>query len=173
MRIIACALIMLGVVSGLGYFTLTHENNEEIARLERELGGLRAQNAEIARQNATLEAQVVALRDDPRLAERRARESAGLVKPHELIFQFEQPREAMAVEVALEVGPQLIRLAGQPVALGQLDAELRALIARVPGAMLRVRLDAALDPLARQRVVDVIDATALASRTLYLTPAQD
>ena len=71
MRIIACALIMLGVVSGLGYFTLTHENNEEITRLERELGGLRAQNAAIARQNATLEAQVVALRDDPRLAERR------------------------------------------------------------------------------------------------------
>src|SRR5690554_2435400 len=99
-------LTFAAVVCGLLYFVLTNPAVDRLEVLNSELGTLEEQNAALAEKNRRLEREIVALRDDPRLAERRARERVGLARPDELIFQFETPEQARRVQVRLRVDDQ-------------------------------------------------------------------
>jgi cell division protein FtsB len=58
--------------------------------LEKELGEVNAENAELKRDVARLRVQVRELRDDPAAVERIARDQLGLVRKSEMVFQFRQ-----------------------------------------------------------------------------------
>jgi cell division protein FtsB len=150
--------IAASITLGLVYFTWSHPSLPERDRLQHELTELQAQNTRMAGENVRLEAQIVALRDDPRLAERRARETAALARPDELIFQFDQPREERVIQVKLEVAPESLKLAGRPVTLEELPSAIAELRAQLPQAQIlssfhqdippaeRARIDALLTP---------------------------
>ena len=154
--------LLLILIAGLGMFTMTHANHDESKRLRKELAYIQAQNAEYERQNAQLGVQVIALRDDPRLAQRRARAQARLAKPHELIFQFEPERAHSAVSVTLHASPRSISLAGKPLKPSEVTPALNQLHKRLPQVTLGVEFDPMLDEIARQRIRDFIAASTLA-----------
>ena len=60
--------------------------------LEKELGEVDAENAELRRDVARLRVSVKELRDDPAAVERIARDQLGLVRKSEVVFQFGKPR---------------------------------------------------------------------------------
>ena len=153
---LAVILIFVSVVCGLVYFIFSHPGLDHLEKLERELRALEAQNDALAAENEELERQIVALRDDPRLAERRARESVGLARPDELIFQFEEPDEDQVVRVRLNVSPDRLELAGEAIDLEELGDGLRALHEDMPHAVLSVEIDEDITPIERQRVVDIV-----------------
>ena len=151
-------LAALMLISSIAYFTLTHPNHAEVERLRHELELLESKNDAMRAQNADLERKIIALRDDPRLAERRAREAGGLAKPHELIYKFEDPSQANKhVLVKLLISPRRIELAGNSLTADQLPAALNTLAQEVPNAKLDVSLDDALGTIALQRVQDILD----------------
>ncbi|MBA2664696.1 MAG: septum formation initiator family protein [Bradymonadaceae bacterium] len=155
-------LVVVAVICAAGYYVFTHPNLGQVERLAEELEGLRLQNRELANKNAQLEKKIVALRDDPRLAERRARESVGLARPGEIIFQFEEPDTMITVQVRLVVKEEKIELAGKVVALDSLDAALVNLGRDVAGAKLSVVFVGEVGAILRQRIVDVVEASPLA-----------
>jgi cell division protein FtsB len=58
--------------------------------LEKELSGVRAENAELRRDVDRLRTEVKDLREDPAAVERIAREQLGLVRTSEVVFQFDK-----------------------------------------------------------------------------------
>lgn len=154
-------LVFVTVVCGLVYFVFTHPSVDRIEELESELGDLEAQNEELEERNEDLERQITALRDDPRVAERRARESRGMVRPEELIFQFEEDDDPAAVQVPLKVGPERLELAGEILKMAELDARLVELADDLPRAELQVDVEDEVGPIERQRVVDIVEDSPL------------
>jgi cell division protein FtsB len=150
--------LAVSISLGLSYFTFRHPSLQERARLTSELGELQAQNERLSAENGRLERQIVALRDDPRQAERRAREVAALARPDEIVFQFEEPKEAPVVSVKLEVSPQAIKLAGRPVERDALGAALIALKAQLPHAVVELVFDQEIPPAERAQVEALLDA---------------
>ncbi|MFW5967388.1 MAG: hypothetical protein ACOCV2_07715, partial [Persicimonas sp.] len=101
------------------------------------------------------------LDEEGRLAERRARESSGLVRPGEVIFEFEEDDEAAATEVTLEVEPDSASLAGREVAIDQLEERLAELDRELSRAHLTVRFAEKTDELRRQRVREAVADSAM------------
>ena len=152
----------LTIITSIAYYTLTHSNHQEVERLQREHAQLEARNTQMKRQNHELEQQVIALRDDPRLAEKRAREAGNLAKPHELVYKFEDDSDkALGMQVKLMVSPSKVELAGQPVQPEELPAALERLASQIPDAYLEVTYDDALGPIARQRIQDILAQSPL------------
>ncbi len=161
----------LVIISSIAYYTLTHSNHGEVERLKGEHAQLEKRNDALRNKTNALEQQVVALRDDPRLAERRARQAGGLAKPHELIYQFEDAsKRDVAVEVKLKISPRKLELAGKQVATADLPAALEQLATQVPNAHLEVSYDEALGPIARQRIQDILAASPLAETHSIAAP---
>lgn len=152
------AIVGVLLIAGLTYFVMSHENLEKVERLRGELDELQKQNDQLASQNEKLEQEILALRDDPRLAERRAREAAGLARPGEVIYQFEEPEKPIEVEVRLVVTTKGIELAGKSVELDDLGAALEELRRQLPAAKVDVRMDEEVDPIRRQKIMDVVEA---------------
>ncbi len=159
---LAVILIFATVVCGLVYFIMSHPNVDRLEQLEGELHELQAQNDELADRNRELERQILALRDDPRLAERRARESVGLARPDELLFQFNEPDDEQSVQVRLDVTAGALELAGRSAEISELDERLRRLHTELPGAHLTVRVGEEVGPVRRQQVVDIVDESPMA-----------
>lgn len=159
---LAILLVFVTILCGVAYYVFSHPNLEQLERLEGELAQLSAQNEALARENESLEQQIRALREDPRHVERRAREVAGLARPDELIFQFEEPDQAVAVRVRLNVAPEKIEFAGQPIELSRLADGLASLRAEMPNAVLTVTIDDEVGPIERQRIIDIVDASPMA-----------
>ncbi len=152
----------LGVLCGVAYFVFAHPGVEQLDRLERELDRLAAQNDELAARNEILEERILALRDDPRLVERRARETVGLSREDELVFVFESEQEEIRVRVRLMVGEDSLQLAGRPVELHELSQALEALREEMPRSLLVVSVADGVGPIERQRVMDLVDASPMA-----------
>ena len=150
------ALFGVLVLAAITYFVMTHPNLDKLEHLNGELQKLKKENEKLAAQNAKLTDEIVALRDDPRLAERRAREASGLARPGEVIYQFEAPAAPIEVAVKMVVTNEAIELAGKKVALDDLADALMELKRQLPGA--RVELDVAdgVDPIRTQRIEDVV-----------------
>ena len=153
------------VVSAITYYVMTHPNLEKLEHLNGELEKLRAENTALADQNAKLETEIVALRDDPRLAERRAREAAGLARPNEVIYQFAEPDVPIEVTVALVVKTDGLELAGKPVELESLKDALGELRKQLPGVRIELDVKEDVDPIRKQRVQDVVDGADVAEQT--------
>lgn len=154
----------IAIISSIAYYTVTHNNHKEVDRLQGEHAQLEQHNEVLRGQTVDLEQQVIALRDDPRLAERRARQAGGLAKPHELIYKFEDlSKKDVSVEVKLKISPRKLELAGKQVSTSDLPNSLAQLAQQVPNAHLEVVYDEALGPIARQRIQDIIAASPLAT----------
>ena len=162
MKRLGLTLLVLAVISGIAYYVFTHPSLDRAERLQDEVENLREQNEELADENDELQKKVVALRDDPRLAERKARESSGLVRPNEVVFQFEKPDEEVEVSVMLEVSVDALELAGKKLRIDQLRQGLVALDKDVPNARLRVEFDQKVDALRQQKVRDAVAESPLA-----------
>lgn len=155
-------VIVVTVVCAVGYYVFTHPNLSHVERLSEELEGLKSQNRALAAQNDALEKKIVALRDDPRLAERRARETVGLARPGEIIFQFEEPSEVVHVQVRLLVQAEKLELAGKKIAPAELETALIRLRNEISSARLAVVFSKDADAILRQRVTDIVDASPMA-----------
>ncbi len=157
---------MFGVVlvSALVYYVMNHPNLDRVDRLSSELQKLEDENRELAEANAELRAEVDALRDDPRLAERRAREVAGMAKADEIVFQFERERGPVPVNVNLEVAANTCELAGKEVKLAELGPALEELKAQVPGAVVSMKFAEDVDAIRKQEVLDAVAASPVTAR---------
>lgn len=162
MKRLGLTILVLSIISVTTYYVFTHENIERAEKIEQEVNELRRQNRELAEQNKKMARKVVALRDDPRLAERKARANSRLARPDEVIFQFGKPEETLEVSVRLTVGADSLRLAGKTILIDQLKQGLKTLHADVPSAKLQVEFDEKVNPLREQRVRDLVAASVLA-----------
>lgn len=162
MKKVGLTLLVLAVISGAAYYVFTHPGLDRAEHLESEVAKLREENRKLAGKNEQLEERVVALKEDPRLAERKVRESIGFVRPDELIFQFEKPDEQVEVNVVLDVRADGLELAGQKIRMADLAESLDSLRKDVPNASLMVSFSEETDALRRQRVRDVVEASELA-----------
>ena len=158
---LALALAFLGVICGVAYYVFSHPGLDRLEQLERELGHLASQNDALAARNDALEEEILALREDPRLVERHARERVGLSRQDELVFVFEAPAEAVRVRVRLQVRRDGMDLAGRPVALAGLNDALQVLRQEMPNARLVVSFGEGVGPIERQRVLDLVEASAM------------
>lgn len=59
------------------------------SKLREEIASYEAKNRELAARNASLRLEIEALSGDSRALERAAREDLGLVRPDEVVFNFE------------------------------------------------------------------------------------
>ena len=64
---------------------------EDLARIQSERDELLRANRAISREITTLEAEVTALKTDPRELERIAREDLNLIRPGEVVFELRRP----------------------------------------------------------------------------------
>jgi cell division protein FtsB len=83
--VVALLIIAVLLIIGLCYLPLIHENERmrrDIDNLDREL----QEQQELSKQ---LQAQIEALRDDPKTVERLARDKLGYARPDETIVRFE------------------------------------------------------------------------------------
>jgi cell division protein FtsB len=147
------------LIAGLTYYVMTHPNLDKVDHLRAELDKLQDENRELAGQNKALEEEIQALRDDPRLAERRAREAAGLARPTEVIYQFEEPDRPIEVGVKMVVTTDGIELAGKEVTVDDLPDALAELRRQLPGAKVDVDVKDGVDPIRRQGIMDVVEAS--------------
>lgn len=157
--LVAIALVV--ALASLAYWVTTHSNVDRVEHLQTELELLEGENDKLAETNRDLERTITALRDDPRLAERRAREEASLARPGETIYQFESPEEPIQVAVNLEVAIEDVKLAGKKVQVEDLPEALDELKRQVPGATLQINYDDDVDAIGRQRITDIVDASPL------------
>ena len=81
---------MIALMLALG--SLTAEGGfRRYARLKRDLHSLEDRNARLASDNARLKREVQRVRTEPAAIERAARESLGLVRSGEVVFNLETP----------------------------------------------------------------------------------
>ena len=81
---------MIALMLALG--SLTAEGGfRRYARLKRDLHALEDRNARLAADNARLKREVQRVRTEPAAIERAARESLGLVRSGEVVFNLESP----------------------------------------------------------------------------------
>ena len=86
-RTLPIAILGIALV-GAPLLIFEPEGLPRMRALEKELGGVTAENAELRRDVARLRVQVRDLRDDPAAVERIARDQLGLVRKSEVVFQF-------------------------------------------------------------------------------------
>lgn len=164
MKRIAITLSLVAAFSALAYYILTHPSQDRVRKLEREFQKLKRQNDELAEENETLRRKIVALRDDPRLAERQARARGGLARPDELIMQFQQNEgsDRQALQVEMTVGTDQVTVAGEQVSVDRLADRLEQLAGELANAKLTVMFDDAVGPLRKERVIGIVDKSQLA-----------
>ena len=81
-----------GLAVGVGYLPYRAYGPDGVARtwrLRRDLEGLEARNRELQEENHRLRQRVHSLREDKQAVERVARDELGLVRPEDVVFQFE------------------------------------------------------------------------------------
>ncbi len=88
LRLVLAAAIAVGV-GYLPYRAYGPEGLGRTWRLQRDLEGLEARNRELSEENHRLRLRVRSLREDKQAVERVARDELGLVRPEDIVFQFE------------------------------------------------------------------------------------
>jgi cell division protein FtsB len=82
----ACLALALGY---LPYRAYGPQGVSKVVRLEQELSRLKSKNQGLRRMNHELRLQIESLKDDTAAIERVARDELGLVRPADVVFQFE------------------------------------------------------------------------------------
>lgn len=85
---IALALLVLGLLSYLPYHVVKHDSGQEYQRLKAEVEKMKAGNERLREDNTRLRLRIDALRTDPRLLERQARERLLVARPDEKVLIF-------------------------------------------------------------------------------------
>jgi len=149
---------VVGACGALAYYVFTHPARDRVRQLRQEYKSLRSQNDRLERKNERLRREIVALREDPRLAERRVRQRAGLARPNELIVQFEgDDGSESALQIELRVTPESLRVAGESETFDTLGRRLESLREEFPDAQLNVRVEEGVSILRQERVRDLLD----------------
>jgi cell division protein FtsB len=81
-----------GLAMGVGYLPYRAYGPDGMAkiwRLQRDIDGLEGRNRELQEENHRLRQRVRSLREDKQAVERVARDELGLVRPEDIVFQFE------------------------------------------------------------------------------------
>ena len=86
-RVLPVAILVVAVV-GAPVMIFSPQGLPRLRGLEKELGDVEDENAELRRQIEALRGRVARLRDDPAAVERIARDDLGLVRQTEVVFQF-------------------------------------------------------------------------------------
>lgn len=86
-RFLPLTILVLAVV-GAPVLIFSPTGLPRLRGLERELGEVDEENAELRREIDALRGKVQRLRDDPKAVERIARDHLGLVRQTEVVFQF-------------------------------------------------------------------------------------
>lgn len=88
-RILPIAILLLALI-GAPFMIFSREGLPRLRGLERELEGVQEENKALQREIDELRGHVERLRDDPAAIEQIARDELGLVRPSEVVFQFER-----------------------------------------------------------------------------------
>ena len=91
---------------------------------------------------------------------RRARISAGLARPDELILQFDEQRTGGRLQIQLTAGSDQLQLAGRTFNMEALDDQLSRARRDFPTATLDVQFADQIDPRRRRVVLDTVRASA-------------
>ncbi len=102
---IAMALFVLGLLTYLPYHVVKHDSRMEHKRLTVEVDNMKAGNEVLRRENERLRMRIEAIRSDPRLLERRARERLLMAHPEEKILVFPKEEEAPLAKAAAPADP--------------------------------------------------------------------
>jgi cell division protein FtsB len=86
-RVLPVAILVVAVV-GAPVMIFSPQGLPRLRGLQKELGDVEDENAELRRQIESLRGRVARLRDDPAAVERIARDDLGLVRQTEVVFQF-------------------------------------------------------------------------------------
>ena len=87
-KMVAWLLLVAGLLLvGVWYLPLIQQNE----RMQREILRLDGELFEQQATNKLLQAEIAALRDDPKTVERLTREKLGYAKPGEIVVRFEPP----------------------------------------------------------------------------------
>lgn len=162
---IAITLAVVAVFSGLAYYVFTHPDRDRVEKLREQYESLERENDELARSNRQLRQEIVALRKDPRVAERQARQEGGLARPDEIVVQFGERGERGGLKVTLDVERERMRLAGETVNLEQLRKSIDRLHGELPQAELTVEFASEVGALRREQVRQAVEASELAPAT--------
>lgn len=88
LRVLLAGCLALGL-GYLPYRAYGPQGLSKVVRLERELARLKAKNQGLRQMNRELRLQIEGLKDDTAAIERVARDELGLVRPADVVFQFE------------------------------------------------------------------------------------
>ncbi len=86
-RVLPVAILVVAVV-GAPVMIFSPQGLPRLRGLQKELGDVDDENAELRRHIESLRGRVSRLRDDPAAVERIARDDLGLVRQTEVVFQF-------------------------------------------------------------------------------------
>jgi len=90
-RVLPLAILVVAVV-GAPLLIFAPQGLPRLRGLEKELGDVEDENADLRRDIDALHGRVARLRDDPGAVERIARNNLGLVRQTEVVFQFQTRR---------------------------------------------------------------------------------
>ncbi len=86
-RVLPPSILVMAVV-GAPVMIFSPEGLPRLRGLERELGQVEEETAELGREIEALRGRVQRLRDDPTAVERIARDNLGMLRQTEVVFQF-------------------------------------------------------------------------------------
>jgi cell division protein FtsB len=90
-RVLPVAVLVVAVV-GAPVLIFSPQGLPRLRGLQKELADVNEENAEVRREIEALRGRVARLRDDRGAIERIARDNLGLVRPNEVVFQFQTRR---------------------------------------------------------------------------------
>ena len=90
-RVLPVAVLVVAVI-GAPVLIFSPQGLPRLRGLEKELGDVEDENAQLRREIEALRGRVNRLRDDPKAVERIARDNLGLVRQTEVVFQFQTRR---------------------------------------------------------------------------------
>jgi cell division protein FtsB len=90
-RVLPVAVLVVAVV-GAPVLIFSPQGLPRLRGLQKELGDVNEENADLRREIEALRGRVARLRDDRGAIERIARDNLGLVRPNEVVFQFQTRR---------------------------------------------------------------------------------
>ncbi len=86
-RVLPIGLLAVALV-GAPLMIFSRDGMPRLETVERELGTVEKENADLRREIDVLRARVAKLRDDPAAVEQLARDELGLIRQSEVVFQF-------------------------------------------------------------------------------------
>jgi cell division protein FtsB len=90
-RVLPLSILVIAVI-GAPVLILSPQGLPRLRSLQKELGDVNDENAQLRREIEALKGRVTRLRDDPRAVEQIARDDLGLVRQTEVVFQFQKRR---------------------------------------------------------------------------------